>query len=99
MLLTLALVLVNVGISAFTSTGLDEGVMLGIYSSLSSTALCANVAPEPNLIAVLITQDVLLALFLALTPTLLGVSSAESEISWTPEFKNFCIVMFALNLV
>lgn len=99
-LLTFALVLINVTISAFGSTSLQEGVMIGIFSSLSSTALCANVAPEPNLIAVLITQDVLLALFLAFLPTFLGVTKkVEQTVTWSPEFINFCIVMIVLNLI
>jgi len=91
LLLTAVLLLVNAGLSMLKNTQIQEGLLFGIFASLSSTALTSQVSPTPSLVAILIAQDVLLALFLALVPRVFGVEGDETREMWTPHMTKFCV--------
>eukprot|EP00397_Hematodinium_sp_SG-2012_P017031 GEMP01017398.1.p1 GENE.GEMP01017398.1~~GEMP01017398.1.p1 ORF type:complete len:733 (+),score=124.53 GEMP01017398.1:109-2307(+) len=98
LLLTTVLLVSNIGISLLTGTKVLEGLLFGIFASLSSTALTSQVSSEPNLVAVLIVQDVLLALFLACVPALLGVHSGTDHEKWAPYAIVFFIALLGIKV-
>lgn len=96
LLLTLALLFLNMGISLLTGTEVQEGLLFGIFASLSSTALTSQISTDANLVAILIVQDVMLALFLASVPKILGVQ--EEETKWTPQMTVFVIAILCVKV-
>ena len=54
---------------------------------------CLEGRPQPNLVAILITQDVILAIFLACLPTIFGVSARGPDEVWSPAFLQFILLV------